>query len=137
MNGRRKICRPPKMAGATWQVRFGFESCRLVFFKFQLLLQLPCGCISFFIAELLEDEVLSDGERLCVPANFLTPAGSLQAISGAPELLGAFESFMQHKTTGNRKLLVFMTSGTGEELVGNRRISQRSEARFPFDQFLP
>lgn len=80
------------------------------------------------MAEVHEEEAVTDVDRMCAPNQFLSPIGKSRGITDAADIRGAFKAFSRQKGNGERKLLLIMTAGSGEELVGNRQISQRGES---------
>lgn len=71
---------------------------------------------------------MTDADLMCPPSKFLAPVGKSRAINEASELLGAFKAFAKLKGTVNKKFVLFMTAGTGEELIGSRQMSQRRKS---------
>lgn len=77
---------------------------------------------------------MTDADLNCAPSKFLSPVGHARSIGEASELLLAFKAFAKQSAAAaaahkKKKMLIFVTAGTGEELIGNRQISQRCECK--------
>ena len=83
--------------------------------------------------EAANEDTITAADLACSPPRFLSPLGPPRAIGDSQELLNVFKLFNKQQTSHKKnKFLLFVSAGTGEELIGSRQISQRCKCLFFF-----